>query len=135
MVLQLLPKIKTCPNCSTINILRVNGVNYDNNFKSLADWTLKKKINCRKCKIQLGLFVNNLNKEEKLVWIECLNCEEPYLAKLSKLEKYKFKYHETNKKKEYLKVIKEIETIQNQIRLDQVKIKIKIKIQNKRLLI
>ena len=135
MKIQLLPKIKKCPNCSAINILRVNGISYDNNFKSLADWTLKKKLNCRKCKIQLGLFVNNFHKEEKLVWIDYLNCEELYLTKLNKLEKHKFKYHETNKKKEYLKVIKEIETIQNQIRLDQVKIKIKIKIQNKRLLI
>ena len=135
MKIQLLPKIKKCPNCSAVNILRVNGISYNNNFKSLADWTLKKKLNCRKCKIQLGLFVNNFHNEEKLVWIDYLNCEELYLTKLNKLEKYKFKYKEKKKKNEYLKIIKEIETIQNQIRSEQVKVKIKVKIQNKGMLI
>ena len=88
----LLPKIKKCPHCFAVNIMKINGVNYDNTFQSLTDWKLKKKINCRKCKIQLGLFVNDFNKEEKLIWIDFFNCEDSYLTRLSKLEKDKFKY-------------------------------------------
>ena len=64
--MSLLPKIKECPNCSTINFLRINGEAYDNVFASLNGLTLKKRFNCRKCKIELGLFVKNSSKEEKL---------------------------------------------------------------------
>ena len=130
-----LPKIKRCPNCYSVNILKINGVSYDNNFKSLSDWTLKKKFNCRKCKINLGLFINNLNKVEKLIWVDLLNCSEIHSVELNKLQKNKNKYEEKGNKKEYLKVIKNIENIQNQIRLDQVKIKIKVKIQNRNFLV
>ena len=69
------------------------------------------------------------NKEEKLIWIDFFNCEDSYLTRLSKLEKDKFKYQQKNKK-EYFKIIKEIQSIQNKIRLEQVRIKIKTKIEN-----
>ena len=130
--MNLLPKIKTCPCCSAINIVKTNGLTYECNFQSLTDWTLKKNFNCRKCKVELGLFINNFNqKDEKLVWIDFLKCEETHLNKLNKLQKSKIKYKENHKKKEYFKAIKEIETIQNQIRLEQTKIKIKVKIQSR----
>ena len=135
LIMSLLPKIKECPNCSAINILRINGVTYDNNFENLSDWTLRKRFNCRKCKIDLGLFVKNSNKEEKLVWIDFLMCESVYSARLEKLKKIKDKYKQKNNQKEYLQTIKEIESIQNQIRLNKIKLKIKTKIQNKGLLI
>ena len=51
------------------------------------------------------------------------------------MRKIKDKYKEKEREKEYLKVIKEIESIQNQIRIDKIKLKIKAKIQNKRMLI
>ena len=133
--MSLLPKIKECPNCSTINFLRINGEAYDNVFASLNGWTLKKRFNCRKCKIELGLFVKNSSKEEKLIWIDFVKCEDAYSTKLNELRKIKDKYKEREREKEYLKVIKEIEAIQNQIRIDKIKLKIKAKIQNKRMLI
>ena len=91
---------------------------------------LKKKFNCRKCKVELGLFISNFNQIEKLIWLDYFKCEEDHLIKLNKLQKSKIKYREKDKKKEYLKVVSEIQTIQNKIRLDQAKIKIKVKIQN-----
>ena len=129
--MNLMPKIKLCPSCNSFNLLMINGITYVNDFPSLMDWTLKKKFNCRKCKVELGLFINNTNKkEEKVIWFDLLECEENHLKTLSKLEKNKIKYKEKNKSKEYHKIINEIETVQNQIRLDQAKIKIKVKIQN-----
>ena len=83
----------------------------------------------------LGLFVKNSSKEEKLIWIDFVKCEDAYSTKLNELRKIKDKYKEKERKKEYLKVIKEIESIQNQIRIDKIKLKIKAKIQNKRMLI
>ena len=112
----------------------VNGEAFQNDFLSLKDWTLKKKFNCRKCNIELGLFINN-NKQEKLIWLEFLSCEEPFLPKLTKLYEKKKKYREVNKENEYIKTIKEIESIQNLIRSDQTKIRIKVRIENKGLVV
>jgi len=129
--MNILPKLKKCPNCETINFFRINGITYDNKFQTLKDWTLKSKINCRKCKIKIGLFVNNEDKKVKSIWIDFIKCEETHLKKLSVLQKNKDKYREKNKEKEFNKTIKEIQNIQNQIRLDQVKLKIKTKIEHR----
>jgi len=132
--MNLLPKIKKCPCCGSFNLFRINGITYENNFKSLSSWTLKKQINCRKCKIEFGLFINNQNKqEEKVVWMELLKCEDVCLNQLIKLQNNKEKYKEQNKNKEYKKTLYEIQTIQNKVRLDKVKVKIKVKMQNQNL--
>ena len=134
--MKFVPKIKRCPSCESINLIAVNGITYENKFQSLQEWTLKKIFNCRKCKVNLGLFINNLNtKEEQLIWIDYFRCKDIYLNKLDKLQKNQIKYKEKDKKKELLNTLKEIEFIQNQIRQDQAKIKIKAKIENKRMLI
>ena len=94
------------------------------------------------CRHALGIFYQTDNehsffdsKEEKLIWIDFVKCEDAYSTKLNELRKIKDKYKEKEREKEYLKVIKEIEAIQNQIRIDKIKLKIKAKIQNKRMLI
>ena len=130
-----LPKFKRCPSCNSINLIRVNGIEYKNEFSSLSEWTLKKIINCKKCRVKLGLFFHNHNHIEQLIWIDYLKCEDNQIDKLNKLQKNKIKYKEKDKRKEYLKTIKQIQDIQNQIRLDQTKVKIKVKIQNRGMLI
>ena len=133
--MNLLPKFKYCPNCTAVNILRINGIVYKNNFQSLIDWNLKKVFKCRKCKVELGLFINNLNGHEKLVWLDFLQCEEEHISKLNKLQKNKTKYKEKKNIKEFQKISREIENIQNQIRMSQIKVKIKLKIQSRGMLI
>ena len=129
--MNLLPKVKKFPSCGSLNLFRINGITYKNNFKSLSDWTLKKLINCRKCKIEFGLFINNENKEaEKIVWMELFQCEDICLDKLIKLESNKEKYEKKNGNKEYIKTLLEIQNVQNKIRLDKVKVKVKVKMQN-----
>ncbi len=126
--MSILPKIKRCPRCRAINLLRINGIVHENVFKSFADWTLKKILNCRKCKIELGLFShNNIEKKGKLVWIDLLKCEENYYDHLSRLQIDKAKSKKQDNR--YYKTQKEINDIQNKIRLDQIKVKIKVKIQ------
>jgi len=130
--MNLLPKIKKCPSCGALNLFRINGITYKNNFKSLSNWTLKKLIDCRKCKVEFGLFINNENKEvEKVVWMELFQCEDVYLDDLIKLQSDKEKYEKKNRNKKYEKTLLEIQNIINKVRLD--KIKIKIKMQNKNL--
>ena len=129
--MNILPKIKKCPHCETFIFVRINGIAYENEFQTLKNWTLKRKILCRRCRIELGLFINNNDKKEKFIWMDFVRCEESYSKKLEKLQKNKDKYEENNKKKEFFKTIKEIQDVQNQVRLDQVKLKIKAKIESK----
>jgi hypothetical protein len=76
----------------------------------------------------LGLFTHsNIEKKEKLVWIDMLKCEENYYAHLIQLQRYKVERKKQDKK--YYEMQKEINDIQNKIRLDQIKVKIKAKIQ------
>tara|TARA_B100000959_G_C14565124_1_gene453405 strand:- start:58 stop:450 length:393 start_codon:yes stop_codon:yes gene_type:complete len=130
----LLPKIRKCPCCGGFNVIRVNGVTYENPFKSLTDWTVRKIFNCRKCKIELGLLENSdVEKNEKLIWIDLFKCEDLYYDRLNELQ---FTRMESAKESEkYYKTQKEITNIQNKIALDQIKVKIKAKIQKKRTLI
>ena len=60
---------------------------------------------------------------------------DTHLSKNGKVFAFASGYKEKDKKKELLNTLKEIEFIQNQIRQDQAKIKIKAKIENKRMLI
>ena len=134
--MHLLPKIKKCPCCGSLNLFKVNGITYENNFKSLSNWTLKKLVNCRKCKIEFGLFISDENiEEEKVVWMEILECEDICLNQLVKLQNNKEKYKEKNKIKEYQKTLLQIQTVQNKVRLDKIKVRIKVKMQNQNLFV
>tara|TARA_B110000196_G_C20783378_1_gene492096 strand:- start:85 stop:486 length:402 start_codon:yes stop_codon:yes gene_type:complete len=128
----MLPKIKRCPCCNAINLFQVNGIAYENKFKSLIDWTLKKTIVCRKCGIEFGLFVNNKYKKalEQIVWIDILKCSDNRLDELNKLQKNKEKFKLKNNELKYIKTLKEIEGVLNQIREAKINIKIKAKINN-----
>ena len=129
MKISFLPRIKKCPSCNSINLLKINGITYENEFHSLSKWKLRKKINCRKCKIELGLFLHNKNQDEKIVWMDILRCEDNYHNYLELLQIRKDKSKKNQKK--YFEIIKEINEIQNKIRFDQNKIKIKVKIENR----
>ena len=106
--MSLLPEIKRCPCCETVNLIRVNSVTYDNPFKNLKNWVLKKRFNCRKCKEQLGLFVDESNKLTRLYWLSSLKCDEIYYDKLNKLNNIKTKLSKHPNKK-YYEILKEIQ--------------------------
>ena len=101
-------------------------MSFENKFKNLEKWNLKKKINCRKCKSKLGLFFHKIEKE-KLFWIDLLECENYYYKELNILQEDKDKY-KTNKKK-YYETLGKIINVQNQLRADTIKLKVKFKIQ------
>jgi len=127
------PKIKKCPCCTAINLIRINGVTYDNQFKSIEDLTLKKIFNCRKCKQQLGLFINQSERKEKLIWLEHYKYYDDYFNDLSRLEIEKYKSKKNSKK--YFVILKEITKVKNSIFYNQTKANIKLKIQNRGMLI
>ena len=67
-----LPKLKKCPYCFSINILgnKWAEISCDNPYQSLENWTLKKKFNCRGCKIELGLFIHKKTFREAIIWLD-----------------------------------------------------------------
>jgi len=127
------PKIKRCPCCNAVSLIKVNGITYDNTFETLAEWNLKKIFNCRKCDVQLGLFSDKLGEKEKLVWIDFLKCEDHFYNKLNKL--YKIKEKSKNNKKKFQGTLEEIKNIENEIHLAKIKLKIKFKLQHKKTLL
>ena len=127
--MSLMPKIKSCPCCKSLNLFRVNGVSYENVFYSMSEWKLNRKFNCRKCKTELGFFTHNNNQEEKTVWIDMLKCEDPYYKYLKSLRESNNKLK--NNKKKHQEILQEINEIQDKIKLDKIKVKIKSKITNK----
>ena len=132
--MSILPKVARCPCCEVFNFVHLDAVTYNNEFQGLLNgWKIKKKFNCRGCKEELGLFVHGANLKKKVIWLSMLKCEEGYYDKLDVLEKRRTKLAKIANKK-YYETLKEIKDIENQIRLDKIKLKIKFKIQNKELL-
>ena len=131
--MNLLPKLKKCPSCESINLVTVNGTKYENPFQSLESWNLIKKFNCRKCKVELGLFIHNKNHEEKTVWLEYFQYDDDYYDEKNKLKIFTVR-NKKNKKK-YLETLEKIEKIENFIQAKKIKLKIKRKIENKGMLI
>ena len=129
MKMQILPKIKKCPCCNSFIFLRINGITYENKFKSLIDWELKKKFRCKKCHQELGLLVHLNYKIEKIVWIDFLECEDIYYKELNNLHSKITKLD--SKSKQFVLTDKKIKNIQNKIRSDQIRLRVKLKVQSK----
>ena len=131
-------KLSNCPCCGSINIIRVNGVTYNNSYKSLEGYILKKIFNCRKCKEQIGLFSkdvdNRYKKVTKVFWLEDIQCDDQYHEILKKLDEIKFKNIKAKNKK-YYEALKGINETHEQLREAKVKLRIKLKIQKKGMLI
>jgi hypothetical protein len=137
---QIIPgiKLEKCPCCGSANIIRINGITYNNNHKSLEGYILKKIFNCRKCKEQLGIFLKEDNTENKkttkIFWLEDVECNDQYHEIIKKLEDVKFK-NTKSKNKKYHDALNEINVIQKKIKEEKVKLRIKLKIKNKGMLI
>jgi len=126
-----LPKFRRCPSCDGLNAILLNGITYQNNFKSLQGWILKKVFKCRKCKVEIGLFLHTQSQQENIIWIDCFKLEDNHYDELIKLEKERKKYLKYKSDRKYRNAVKEIRDIQNEIRLNQIKLKVKFKIQNR----
>ena len=86
-----IPRVKRCPCCNNVNFIKVGKQTYVNEFKSLPHWILEKKFKCRKCKEEIGLFLNVEENFDKLIWLNSLKCEENYYDQLNSLKERKAK--------------------------------------------
>ena len=122
------------PNANNIPIAEPIIIDVESQTTNLSDIVrCQKIINCRRCKIELGLFYNSYKNINKLFWIDLIKCEDNYYDQLINLQENKIKYKKNFKK--YNENEKEIIDIQNKIRLEKIKLKIKFKIQKKGMLV
>jgi len=132
--MKFVPKIKKCPSCEATQLIIANGIAYDNPFKCLEGWVLKKSYKCRKCKEEIGLFINLASSEEQMVWFNYLRLEDKFFEKLVYLQEQKSKFLKIKNKKKYEKIAESILKIQNEIREGRLKLQISVKIKNKMLI-
>ena len=133
--MNILPRLERCPCCHSVNILRINSIKYDNEFKCLSKFTLKKTFKCKKCKEEIGIFVNQNQETKKLLWLSEIQIDEDYYNALKKLKDKKNKLNKTKLGKNYnLKkdeISHKIESINKIIYDSKIKLKIKFKIQKR----
>lgn len=125
----LFPIIKKCPCCSKVLFIKTNGITYENNFKNIQDYTIKKRFNCNNCGQDIALFIHNKTGIQKLLWMEYLENMDLLFFELEDLR---------IKKKDLLNkkvggsainnISKEIEKIKTQISEKQSKLRIKVRL-------
>jgi len=125
-------KIKECPCCKKLNFiwfLKEPPV-IENNFRSFAGWSLIKTFNCRSCKEQIGIFREKSQNLQKFAWLSEVRCEDNYVDDLRILRE-KQSSLSSNIDSEYYKVLNKIFYINNKIKSEKNKLKIKLKIEKK----
>ena len=124
------PIIKKCPCCSKVLFIKTNGITYENNFKNIQDYTVKKRFNCDNCGQDIALFIHNKTGIQKLLWMEYLENMDPLFFKLEDLSMKKKDL--LNKKTDSYSAIKDIskemKIIKTKISEKQSKLRIKVRL-------
>ena len=124
------PIIKRCPCCSKVLFIKTNGITYENNFRNIQDYTVKKIFNCDNCGQNIALFIHNKTGVQKLLWMEYL---ENMDLLFFELEDLRIKKKDLLNKKvggsgAIKNISKEIEKIKTQISEKQSKLRIKVRL-------
>ena len=126
----LFPIIKKCPCCSKVLFIKTNGITYENNFRNIQDYTIKKRFNCNNCGQDIALFIHNKKGIKKLLWMEYLENMDLLFFELEDLRIKKKDL--LNKKADgsgaIKNISKEIEKIKIQISQKQSKLRIKVRL-------
>ena len=124
------PIIKKCPCCSKVLFIKTNDITYENNFKNIQDYTVKKRFNCDNCGQDIALFIHNKTGIQKLLWMEYLENMDPLFFKLEDLSmKNKDLLNKKTDSDSAIKDIsKEIEIIKTKISEKQSKLRIKVRL-------
>jgi len=125
-------KFFKCPCCSKLHFTRVNGLTFENDFITLQDFTIKKKLKCEKCQNNLAILIHNKRGETKIIWEEYYKVYDDGFKKQQDLQSKKEEIlkieSENDKQKQLENVLKEIRNLQNEVSLKQSKLRIKNRI-------
>ena len=125
-------KFFKCPCCSKLHFTRLNGLTLENDFITLQDFTIKKKLKCEKCQNNLAVLVHNKRGETKIIWEEYYKVYDDGFKKQQKLQEKKegvLKIEDSSEKQKKLEsILKEIRNLQNEVNIKQSKLRIKARI-------
>ena len=124
------PIIKKCPCCSKVLFIKTNGITYENNFKNIQDYTVKKRFNCDNCGQDIALFIHNKTGIQKLLWMEYLENMDPLFFKLEDLsmKKKDLLNKKTDGDSAIKDISKEMKIIKTKISEKQSKLRIKVRL-------
>ena len=124
------PIIKRCPCCSKVLFIKTNGITYENNFKNIQDYTIKKRFNCNNCGQDIALFIHNKTGIQKLLWMEYLENMDPLFFKLEDLsmKKKDLLNKKTDSDSAIKDISKEMKIIKTKISEKQSKLRIKVRL-------
>ena len=125
-------KFFKCPCCSKLHFTRLNGLTVENDFITLQDFTIKKKLKCEKCQNNLAVLVHNKRGVTKIIWEEYYKVYDDGFKKQQKLQEKKegvLKIEDSSEKQKQLEsILKEIKNLQNEVNIKQSKLRIKARI-------
>tara|TARA_E500000075_G_scaffold131672_1_gene142486 strand:+ start:827 stop:1255 length:429 start_codon:yes stop_codon:yes gene_type:complete len=125
-------KFFKCPCCSKLHFTRLNGLTLENDFITLQDFTIKKKLKCEKCQNNLAVLVHNKRGVTKIIWEEYYKVYDDGFKKQQKLQEKKegvLKIEDSSEKQKQLEsILKEIKNLQNEVNIKQSKLRIKARI-------
>ena len=114
-------KFFKCPCCNKLHFTRLNGLSFENPYKTLKEHTIKKRLKCGKCHNNLAIFINNKTSEIKIIWEEYYKIYDDAYQKQKDLQQEKEQVlkieDEKEKQKQLEQVLKKIRKIQNNKRL------------------
>ena len=124
------PIIKKCPCCSKVLFIKTNSITYENNFKNIQDYTVKKRFNCDNCGQDIALFIHNKTGIQKLLWMEYLENMDPLFFKLEDLsmKKKDLLNKKTDSDSAIKDISKEMKIIKTKISEKQSKLRIKVRL-------
>ena len=124
------PIIKKCPCCSKVLFIKTNGITYENNFKNIQDYTVKKRFNCNNCGQDIALFIHNKTGIQKLLWMEYLENMDLLFFKLEDLsiKKKDLLNKKTDGDSAIKDISKEMKIIKTKISEKQSKLRIKVRL-------
>ena len=124
------PIIKRCPCCSKVLFIKTNGITYENNFKNIQDYTIKKRFNCNNCGQDIALFIHNKTGIQKLLWMEYLENMDLLFFKLEdlRIKKKDLLNKKTDGDSAIKDISKEMKIIKTKISEKQSKLRIKVRL-------
>ena len=125
-------KFFKCPCCNKLHFTRLNGLSFENPYKTLKEHTIKKRLKCGKCHNNLAIFINNKTSEIKIIWEEYYKIYDDAYQKQKDLQQEKEQVlkieDEKEKQKQLEQVLKKIRKFQNDVAVSQSKLRIKARV-------
>tara|TARA_B100000989_G_scaffold87779_1_gene63331 strand:- start:468 stop:899 length:432 start_codon:yes stop_codon:yes gene_type:complete len=125
-------KFFKCPCCNKLHFTRLNRLSLENKYKTLQDYSIKKRTKCNRCHSNLAILKHNNKSETKIIWEEFYKVYDDAYQKqqclMSEKEQILDIIDENEKQKQLEIILKKIRRIQSEASTSQSKLRIKARV-------